>query len=263
MLAQDFRRALDLRSTWFTIRVLELERPARGRSRRFGGRSCCGASCAASATCGSSSRSPAARGSRFSESVRRRTAASRSQWSRGGRRATGSSAPSARARSSPSSADRSLTRTYTTLTSRSLRWSDASHRPVRRRRHRIAPRLRGPADASPYARYGIQDDAWLRFGDGTLDERVDTLDELGVDLVRFTINWNEVEAKRGERDWSSADPVLNALRAHGIRAVVTLYGTPRWANGGRSAELGADLRLDASRRSRQPRRNATSGSRTG
>ncbi len=28
MLAQDFRRALDLRSTWFTIRVLELERPA-------------------------------------------------------------------------------------------------------------------------------------------------------------------------------------------------------------------------------------------
>ena len=92
-----------------------------------------------------------------------------------------------------------------------------------------------PADASPYVRYGIQDDAWLRFGNGTLDERVDTLDKLGVDLVRFTINWHEVEKTRGRRDWSSADPVLNALRAHGIRAVVTLYGTPRWANGGRSA----------------------------
>ncbi len=44
----------------------------------------------------------------------------------------------------------------------------------------------------------------------------------------------EIEPARGKRDWSSADPVLNALRARGIRAVVTLYGTPRWANGGRS-----------------------------
>jgi hypothetical protein len=55
-----------------------------------------------------------------------------------------------------------------------------------------------------------------------------------VDLVRFTIDWSSVERVRGRRDWSGVDPVLNGLRAGGIRAVVTIYGTPRWANGGRS-----------------------------
>lgn len=91
------------------------------------------------------------------------------------------------------------------------------------------------ATASPRVKYGIQDDAWLMYGAGTLESRVRTLDDLGVDLVRFSIDWSKVEARRGTRDWSSVDPVLNALRARGIRTVVTLYGTPRWANGGRSS----------------------------
>ncbi|MGZ8740373.1 MAG: hypothetical protein ACXWZ8_07240 [Gaiellaceae bacterium] len=91
-----------------------------------------------------------------------------------------------------------------------------------------------PAESSPYARYGLQDDAWLLYGAGTLDERVETLDTMGVELVRFTVNWHQVERVRGKRDWGSADAVLQALRRHGIVPVVTLYGTPRWANGGRS-----------------------------
>jgi hypothetical protein len=91
-----------------------------------------------------------------------------------------------------------------------------------------------PAAASPQVRYGLQDDAWLVHGSGTLTERVATLDAMGVELVRFTINWNDVERVRGTREWGSADAVLRELRAHGIAAVVTLYGTPRWANGGRS-----------------------------
>ena len=37
MLAQDFRRALDLRSTWFAVRVLNLEQP-RGRALAVAGR---------------------------------------------------------------------------------------------------------------------------------------------------------------------------------------------------------------------------------
>ena len=94
--------------------------------------------------------------------------------------------------------------------------------------------LSAPAGASPNVRYGIQDDTWLLYGEGTLESRIETLDRLGVDLVRFTIDWSKVEASRGVRDWSGADPVLNGLWARGIRAVVTLYGTPRWANGGQS-----------------------------
>jgi hypothetical protein len=92
-----------------------------------------------------------------------------------------------------------------------------------------------PADASPYVRYGLQDDAWLVYGPGTLDERIAELDRIGVDLVRFTINWSEVEKVRGKRSWGSADAVLEGLSDHGIAPVVTLYGAPRWANGGRAS----------------------------
>ena len=83
-------------------------------------------------------------------------------------------------------------------------------------------------------RYGLQDDAWLLYGAGTLDERVETLDNMGVELVRFTLDWHQIEKVRGKREWGRAEAALEALRAHGIAPVVTLYGTPRWANGGRS-----------------------------
>lgn len=93
----------------------------------------------------------------------------------------------------------------------------------------------GTASASPYAQYGIQDDAWITYGPGTLEDRLDTLDGVGVDIVRYTINWHEVEKRQGVREWGGADTVLRGLRARGIATVVTLYGTPRWANGGRSS----------------------------
>jgi hypothetical protein len=94
--------------------------------------------------------------------------------------------------------------------------------------------LAGVAAGSPYVRFGIQDDAWLEYGPGTLADRTAQLDELGFELVRVTLVWSEIEAVRGERDWSRADRLLLALRERGLTPVVTLWGTPRWANGGRS-----------------------------
>jgi hypothetical protein len=94
-----------------------------------------------------------------------------------------------------------------------------------------------PAAASARVRYGIQDDAWLSGGDGTLAERLNQLDRLGVDVVRFSLRWDQIAAAGRDQtswDWSSVDPVLAGLRAHGISPVVTLVGTPRWANGGRT-----------------------------
>ncbi|MDQ3992251.1 MAG: hypothetical protein M3229_01190, partial [Actinomycetota bacterium] len=92
----------------------------------------------------------------------------------------------------------------------------------------------GTASASPYAQFGVQDDAWLLHGPGTLESRIAELDSFGVDIVRFTLDWSEIEQRRGQREWGGADAVLEGLRAQGISAVVTLWGTPRWANGGRS-----------------------------
>jgi hypothetical protein len=94
--------------------------------------------------------------------------------------------------------------------------------------------LGGTASASPYAQFGVQDDAWLLHGPGTVESRVAELDSVGVDIVRFTLDWSEIERRRGQRNWGGADAVLEGLRAREIDAVVTLYGTPRWANGGRA-----------------------------
>jgi len=89
------------------------------------------------------------------------------------------------------------------------------------------------AQASPSIRYGIQDDAWLSYGPGSLDDRLDGLDALGVDVVRVTIDWREVEPRRGAQTWSRYDAMLAGLHEHGIAPLVTLWGTPGWANGGR------------------------------
>jgi hypothetical protein len=102
----------------------------------------------------------------------------------------------------------------------------------------------GRADASRNVRYGIQDDAWLAYGEGSLDERLDEIDALGVDLVRYTLPWNMIATRsprngRNPNDaaytWGIHEDVLRGLRERGIGAVVTLAGTPRWANGGRAS----------------------------
>ena len=92
------------------------------------------------------------------------------------------------------------------------------------------------AAASPSIRYGIQDDAWLEFGPGTLDSRLARLDATGVDLARVTLDWSAIERTRGKADWTRSDALLRGLNARKIEPVVTLYGAPRWANGGRSSK---------------------------
>jgi hypothetical protein len=96
--------------------------------------------------------------------------------------------------------------------------------------------------AAPGVLFGVKDDAWLLYGPGTLDSRLSELDRRGVDIVRFTLRWDDVASRKpaSGRDpldrayrWRAGDKVLNGLRAHGIAAVVTLVGTPAWANGGR------------------------------
>jgi len=100
-----------------------------------------------------------------------------------------------------------------------------------------------PTRASNSIKYGIQDDAWLEFGQGTLNQRLATLKRLGVPLVRFTLHWNDIARQRPKDpssprdrayDWRRPDRVLRGLRRHRLTPVVTLLGTPAWANGGRS-----------------------------
>ena len=82
--------------------------------------------------------------------------------------------------------------------------------------------------ASRGVRYGIQDDTWLEFGPGTLDQRLTTFKRLGVPLVRFTLRWNEIARRRPKNptsprdrayDWRRPDRVLRGLRRHGLTPV--------------------------------------------
>jgi hypothetical protein len=100
-----------------------------------------------------------------------------------------------------------------------------------------------PGRASTGIRYGIQDDAWLEFGPGTLDQRLTTFARLGVPVVRFTLRWNAIARRRPKHptsprdrayDWRRSDRVLRGLRRHGLTPVLTLVGTPGWANGRRA-----------------------------
>src|SRR4051794_5086120 len=88
-----------------------------------------------------------------------------------------------------------------------------------------------PASASPGAQYGIQDDAWLLYGPGTLSDRLTTLDDLGVGIVRFTLRFDQVGARKpasarspGAYGWGAYGDVLDALHDRGFDTVVTLYG---------------------------------------
>ena len=97
--------------------------------------------------------------------------------------------------------------------------------------------LVGAASAAPGLEVGITDDAWLEFGPGTLEDRVASLQELGTQVVRVTLDWREIEATEGSYDWSRDGLLLDALRGSDIEPVVAIWGTPAWANGGRGANV--------------------------
>ena len=107
--------------------------------------------------------------------------------------------------------------------------------------------LAAPAvgSASPAIRYGIQDDAWIADGPGTLAERLDRLHTIGVQIVRYNLRWDRIAAKKPTSptspgdpayDWTQSDLVLKGLKARGMAALVTIYGTPTWANGHRGPQ---------------------------
>jgi hypothetical protein len=109
----------------------------------------------------------------------------------------------------------------------------------------VALLIPAAAGASPSVRYGVQDDAYLSAG-SSLEPSLQTLDELGVGLVRYMVNWRQIASVKprhptnpGDKayDWSSTDAVLGALHAHKIQVLVTLYRAPAWANRGKGANV--------------------------
>jgi hypothetical protein len=106
-----------------------------------------------------------------------------------------------------------------------------------------AAALTSTATASWKVQYGLQDDAWLEGAAAqpqVLEDRLSVLDSLGVDTVRYTLRWDYVAIAKPTHaadpadagyDWSIPDAVIGGLHRHGINVLVTIWGTPPWANG--------------------------------
>jgi hypothetical protein len=97
------------------------------------------------------------------------------------------------------------------------------------------------ADASSRVQYGVQDDAWLLYGPEAPAKRIQILQRLGVDVVRMTLRWDAVAQAapaepRNPDDpayhWDLYDAMLQRLRAARIGVLLSLWGTPPWANEG-------------------------------
>jgi hypothetical protein len=99
----------------------------------------------------------------------------------------------------------------------------------------------GGASASTHIQYGVQDDAWLLYGPEAPAKRIQILQRLGVDVVRLTLRWDAVAQSvpadpRNPDDpvyhWDLYDSILQRLHAAHIGVLISLWGTPDWANDG-------------------------------
>jgi hypothetical protein len=105
------------------------------------------------------------------------------------------------------------------------------------------------AGASTRVQYGVQDDAWLLYGPEPPAQRVQILQRLGVDLVRMTLRWDAVaqSAPAEPRDpndpayhWDLYDAILQRLHEARIPVLLSLWGTPQWANGAQKPNYAPD-----------------------
>ena len=91
---------------------------------------------------------------------------------------------------------------------------------------------------------GLQDDAMTLYGNPTFT--FGTLKQLRVQIVRINLNWNLVAPRRPLHAQDPADPAYEwriydrAVRyasQNGMRVMLTILWTPRWANGGRARNV--------------------------
>jgi hypothetical protein len=88
----------------------------------------------------------------------------------------------------------------------------------------------------------IQDDHLAVTPEANIETRLDLLASTGVRVTRVDVLWNEVAPARPARAddpddpayrWSRYDRVVDGLGRRGITAILNVYRSPSWANGGR------------------------------
>jgi hypothetical protein len=101
------------------------------------------------------------------------------------------------------------------------------------------------AGAADHMWTGFQDDPALRWRDGRAAS-FDRVRQLGASVVRTTVYWSRMAPKRpraADNPFDSAyrfddlDEFVRNAATRGIAVMLTIWGTPGWANGGRGANV--------------------------
>jgi len=92
---------------------------------------------------------------------------------------------------------------------------------------------------------GFQDDPTFRWI-GDAQHRLDQAQEANVSLIRATADWRAIAAKKPVRatnafdknyNLNDLDDLVRSAQERGIQVMITIWGTPKWANGGKGPNV--------------------------
>jgi hypothetical protein len=101
------------------------------------------------------------------------------------------------------------------------------------------------ATAAPRMPIGFQDDPTFRWLAGA-PEQLDLVQEAGATMIRATADWRAIAAEKPTRATNPFDPKYNLndlddmirnAQMRGIQVMLTIWGTPQWANGGKGPNV--------------------------
>lgn len=106
----------------------------------------------------------------------------------------------------------------------------------------LAPMAASAADRMPI---GFQDDPTFRWLEGA-PTQLDRAAEAGATIIRATADWRAIAPTRPARatnpfdkayNLNDLDDMIRNAQARGIQVMLTIWGTPKWANGGKQPNV--------------------------
>lgn len=65
---------------------------------------------------------------------------------------------------------------------------------------------------------------------GHFDQVPSWMEDLGIKWVRQQVRWSSLEPVKGQRDFSSLDPIVNLATANNYKIMISFVRSPNWAN---------------------------------
>jgi polysaccharide biosynthesis protein PslG len=92
------------------------------------------------------------------------------------------------------------------------------------------PTIAVAAVTAPAAGYGFGDGAATDAMSITdLNRELDAVSETGASWLRILVDWNQIEPRQGQYEWSHLDSVVDAARQHNLAPLAIIAYTAAWA----------------------------------